>query len=29
MAIGVNLDGHKKLLVLWLGENEDTKFWLA
>lgn len=29
VAIGVNLDGHKELLGLWLGESEGAKFWLA
>jgi len=29
VAIGVNLEGHKELLGLWLGENEGAKFWLA
>src|SRR5438552_6613783 len=29
VALGVNLDGHKELLGLWLGENEGAKFWLC
>jgi putative transposase len=29
VAIGVNLQGHKELLGLWLGQNEGAKFWLA
>jgi len=29
VALGVNLDGHKELLGLWLSENEGAKFWLA
>ena len=29
VAVGVNLEGHKELLGLWLGENEGAKFWLA
>lgn len=29
VAIGVNLDGHKELLGLWLSENEGAKFWLS
>jgi transposase-like protein len=29
VALGVNLDGHKELLGLWLGENEGAKFWLS
>lgn len=29
VAIGVNFDGHKELLGLWLNETEGAKFWLA
>lgn len=29
LALGVNLDGHKELLGLWLSENEGAKFWLG
>lgn len=29
VALGVNLEGHKELLGLWLGETEGAKFWLA
>lgn len=29
VALGVNLEGHKELLGLWLGENEGAKFWLG
>jgi putative transposase len=29
LAIGVNLQGHKELLGLWLAESEGAKFWLA
>lgn len=29
LALGVNLDGHKELLGLWLSENEGAKFWLS
>jgi transposase-like protein len=29
VAIGVNLEGHKELLGLWLSETEGAKFWLA
>ena len=25
----MNLEGHKELLGLWLGENEGAKFWLS
>lgn len=28
LALGVNLDGQKELLGLWLTENEGAKFWL-
>jgi putative transposase len=29
VAIGVNLQGKKELLSLWLGETEGAKFWLS
>lgn len=29
LALGINLDGHKELLGLWLAENEGSKFWLS
>jgi len=29
VAIGVNLEGRKELLGLWLSENEGAKFWLT
>jgi putative transposase len=29
VAIGVNLEGRKELLGLWLAESEGAKFWLA
>ena len=29
LALGVNMDGHKELLGLWLSENEGAKFWLS
>jgi putative transposase len=28
IAVGVNLEGHKELLGLWLGEGEGAKFYL-
>lgn len=28
LALGVNLEGHKELLGLWLSENEGARFWL-
>jgi len=27
IALGINLEGHKELLGLWLSENEGSKFW--
>lgn len=29
VAVGVNLQGKKELLGLWLGETEGSKFWLS
>lgn len=29
VAIGVNLQGRKELIGLWLGESEGAKFWLG
>jgi transposase-like protein len=29
VALGVNLDGKKELLGLWLSQNEGAKFWLS
>jgi len=29
VALGVNLEGHKELLGLWLAQTEGAKFWLA
>jgi transposase-like protein len=29
VALGVNLQGRKELLGLWLGESEGAKFWLS
>ena len=29
VALGVNLEGYKELLGLWLSENEGAKFWLS
>ena len=28
LALGVNMQGHKELLGLWMSENEGAKFWL-
>ena len=29
LALGVNLEGQKELLGMWLSENEGAKFWLG
>ena len=29
LALGVNLEGHKELLGMWLSQNEGAKFWLG
>ena len=29
LALGINLEGHKELLGLWIGESEGSKFWLG
>jgi putative transposase len=29
MAIGVDLDGQKDVLGIWIGEHESAKFWLS
>lgn len=29
LALGINLDGQKELLGLWLNEQEGAKFWLS
>jgi transposase-like protein len=29
LALGVNLDGHKELLGMWISENEGARFWLS
>jgi putative transposase len=28
LALGVNIEGHKELLSMWISENEGAKFWL-
>jgi putative transposase len=28
LALGINLEGYKELLGLWIGEQEGSKFWL-
>ena len=29
IAIGINMDGYRDVLGLWIGENESAKFWLS
>jgi putative transposase len=29
MAIGIDLDGNKDVLGMWIGESESAKFWLS
>ncbi len=29
LALGVNMEGQKELLGMWLGHNEGAKFWLS
>lgn len=29
LALGINVEGHKELLGMWLSENEGAKFWLG
>ena len=29
LALGINMEGHKELLGLWLAETEGAKFWLS
>ena len=29
LALGINTDGYKELLGLWVGEHEGAKFWLS
>ena len=29
LVLGVNLEGHKELLGMWLSENEGSRFWLG
>ena len=29
LALGVNLEGHKEMLGMWIAENEGAKFWLS
>ncbi|GAC42987.1 transposase and inactivated derivative [Paenibacillus popilliae ATCC 14706] len=29
IVIGIDLDGNKDVLGMWIGENESAKFWLS
>lgn len=29
LAIGINMEGHKKILGLWIAQTEGAKFWLS
>ena len=29
VAIGINMEGYKDVLGMWVGENESSKFWLS
>lgn len=29
MVIGIDLEGNKDVLSMWIGENESAKFWLS
>lgn len=29
LAVGLNTDGHKEVLGMWLGENESASFWMS
>ena len=29
LALGVNTEGYKELLGMWLSQNEGAKFWLG
>lgn len=29
LALGVNMEGHKELLGMWISENEGAKFWMS
>ena len=29
LALGINLQGEKELLGLWIAQNEGAKFWLG
>jgi putative transposase len=29
VVLGVNLEGNKDIIGIWIGENESSKFWLG
>ena len=29
VVLGINMDGYKDVLGIWIGENETSKFWLG
>ena len=29
LALGINREGHKELLGMWIGKKESAKFWLS
>lgn len=29
VVLGINLDGYKEILGIWIGESESSKFWLS
>ena len=29
LAVGLNAEGHKEMLGMWLGENESASFWMS
>jgi putative transposase len=29
LALGINTEGHKELMGMWVAENEGVKFWLS
>ena len=29
LVLGINIEGHKELLGMWISENEEAKFWLS
>jgi len=29
VILGINMEGYKDVLGIWIGENETSKFWLG